>query len=44
MFGGLNNDFVLWSVFGALGLTVLILILWGWRVISGGSDSEKASS
>ncbi len=43
MFGGLNNDFVLWAVLGALGFSVLTLIVWGWRIIAGGNKPEEAS-
>jgi hypothetical protein len=44
MFGGLNNDFVLWAVLAALGFSVLTLLVWGWRIIAGGNKSEEASS
>ncbi len=44
MFGGLNNDFVLWAVLGALAFSVLTLLVWGWRIIAGGNSSKEASN
>lgn len=42
MFGGLNNDFVLWAVLGALAFSVLTLLVWGWRIVAGGDQPEAS--
>jgi hypothetical protein len=31
MFGGLNNDFVLWISLGAVALSFLAVVAWGWK-------------
>lgn len=40
MLGGLNNDFVLWMVFAALGFSILTLVFWAWRLIVGYKDPQ----
>lgn len=41
MFGGLNNDFVLWISLGAVALSFVALIAWGLKVFRGMEGIDK---
>jgi hypothetical protein len=40
MLGGLNNDFVLWISLGAVALSFLAVVGWGWKTFRGMEGME----
>ncbi len=43
MFGGLNNDFVLWVSLGTIALTLVVLIAWGAKTIRSMEGGDRES-
>lgn len=40
MFGGLNNDFVLWISLGAVLLSFVSVVAWGWKTFMSMESNE----
>ncbi|HQR82152.1 MAG TPA: hypothetical protein PK283_04500 [Thiotrichales bacterium] len=43
MFGGLNNDFVLWVSLGTIIFTVVVLVAWGIKTVLAMEGLDKES-